>query len=91
MDETLYARLQRWSAVSAFLLKLLVTISDLSGTTGLAIMRALLHGERDPVQLAELCDHRIQASAEQVIWSLEGNWREEGLFVLGQALEHRTV
>jgi transposase len=62
-------------------------ISDLSGATGLAIMRALLRGERDPVRLAALCDPRIQASSEQVIRSLEGNWREEGIFVLGQALE----
>ena len=62
-------------------------ISDLSGATGLAIMRALLQGERDPVRLAALCEPRIQASSEQVIRSLEGNWREEGIFVLGQALE----
>lgn len=62
-------------------------ISDLSGTTGLAIVRAILRGERDPVRLVELRDPRIQASPEQIIRSLEGNWREELLFVLGQALE----
>ncbi len=62
-------------------------ISDLSGTTGLAIVRAILHGERDPVRLAELRDPRIQASPEQIARSLEGNWREELVFVLGQALE----
>lgn len=62
-------------------------LSDLSGTTGLAIVRALLRGERDPVRLVELRDPRIQASPEQIIRSLEGNWREELVFVLGQALE----
>jgi transposase len=62
-------------------------ISDLSGTTGLAIIRAILRGERDPARLAELRDHRIQASREEIAQSLVGTWREELLFVLRQALE----
>jgi transposase len=62
-------------------------ISDLSGATGLAIIRAILRGERDPARLAELRDCRIQASQQAIAHSLVGNWREELLFVLRQALE----
>jgi transposase len=60
-------------------------ISDLSGLTGQRILAAILSGERDPHQLAELRDPRIQASPEEVARSLEGNWREDVLFELQQA------
>ncbi len=50
-------------------------ISDLSGLTGQAIVRAILAGERDPRKLAELSHPRIQASREEIAKSLEGNWR----------------
>lgn len=62
-------------------------ISDISGTTGQAIIRAILAGERNPEKLAKLRDRRIQASAEEVARSLEGNWREDMLFELKQAVE----
>jgi hypothetical protein len=51
------------------------TISDLSGTTGLAIIRAILTGERNPEKLAKLRDWRIKASEEEVARSLEWNSR----------------
>jgi transposase len=63
------------------------TISDLSGTTGLAIIRAILAGERDPRKLAKLRDWRIKATEEEVARSLEGNWREDMLFELRQAID----
>ncbi len=63
------------------------TISDLSGLTGQAIIGAILQGERDPYQLADLSDPHIQASREEVARSLEGNWREEVLFELQQAVD----
>lgn len=63
-------------------------ISDLSGVTGLAIIRAILKGERDPFQLAELKNYRIQASQEEIARSLEGNWQDDVLFELQQALEY---
>ena len=53
------------------------TISDLSGTTGLAIIRAILAGERNPEKLAKLRDWRVKASEEEVARSLEGKWRED--------------
>jgi transposase len=60
-------------------------ISDLTGTTGLAIIDAILAGERDPSALAKLRDPRIKASAETIQKSLVGNWQPEHLFVLGQS------
>jgi len=62
------------------------TISDISGTTGQAIIRAILAGERDPHKLAELKDYRIQASREEIARSLEGTWREDLLFELKQVV-----
>jgi Transposase len=46
-------------------------ISDISGVTGLAMIRAIVKGERDPWRLAKLRDRRIQASEEEVAHSLE--------------------
>ena len=63
------------------------TISDLSGVTGQAIIGAILAGERDPHRLAELSDPHIQASREEIAHSLEGNWREDILFELQQAVD----
>jgi transposase len=62
-------------------------ISDLTGVTGLAIVEAILAGERDPVVLARLKDHRIKASREVIAKSLRGDWREEHLFTLRQSFE----
>ena len=59
-------------------------ISDLSGATGQAIVKAILAGERDPQTLAALRDVRVKASEEQIARSLEGNWQEDLLFVLQQ-------
>jgi len=62
-------------------------ISDLSGVTGQKIVRAIVAGERDSWKLAELSDPRIHASKEEIAKSLEGNWRQELLFVLQQEVE----
>lgn len=59
-------------------------ISDLSGVTGQAIIKAILDGERDPLELASLCDPRVKASEEEVASSLQGNWQNDLLFVLKQ-------
>jgi transposase len=68
-------------------LQLANVISDLSGVTGQAIVRAIVAGERNPQKLAELSDPRIQASQQQIAKSLEGNWRPELIFVLQQELD----
>jgi len=59
-------------------------LSDVSGMTGQAIVKAILAGERDPYQLAALRNWRVKASEEEIARSLEGNWQEELLFVLQQ-------
>lgn len=62
-------------------------ISDISGVTGMAILRAIVAGERDPHRLSALKHNRVRASREEIAQSLEGNWRDELLFVLEQSLE----
>jgi len=59
-------------------------LSDVSGMTGQAIVKAILKGERDPYKLAELRDWRGKATQEQMARSLEGNWQEDLLFLLRQ-------
>jgi transposase len=66
-------------------------ISDISGVTGLAMIRALLAGERDPAKLAAFKDSRLKASTHTLAKSLEGNWRDEVRFNLRQSLERSAV
>jgi transposase len=60
-------------------------ISDLTGITGLAIVDAIIDGERNPAVLAKLRDPRIRATAETIQKSLVGAWQPEHLFVLRQS------
>jgi transposase len=59
-------------------------LSDLSGVTGQAIIKAILAGERDPHKLAEFRDPRVKAREQEIARSLEGNWQVDLLFVLQQ-------
>lgn len=59
-------------------------LSDISGVSGTAILQAILKGERDPKVLASLANPQVKASQETIAKSLQGNWRPELLFVLGQ-------
>jgi transposase len=63
-------------------------ISDIAGTTGQKILRAIVAGERNPETLAEMKDSRIKASHSEIVASLTGNWRAELLFALQQELQH---
>jgi transposase len=74
-------------ALTQMNIQLANVISDLSGKTGQAIIRAILKGERNPHKLAELADRRIQATKEEIAKSLQGNWRPELLFIVQQQLE----
>ena len=67
-------------------IQLTEVLSDVMGMTGQAIIRAIVAGERDPKVLARHRHSRIKASAEEITKALTGNWREEHLFVLRQAL-----
>jgi transposase len=62
-------------------------LSDLSGVSGMAIVQAILDGQRDPQGLAALADPQVKASKEVIAKSLEGNWRPELVFVLRQQVE----
>ena len=62
-------------------------LSDLSGVSGMKIIGTILEGERDPWELAALARPEIKATSEDLAKSLEGNWREELLFVLKQEVD----
>jgi len=62
-------------------------VSDITGVTGMKIIKAILAGERDPHQLARNRDGRCHNSSTTIAKSLVGNYREEHLFALGQAVD----
>ena len=61
-------------------------LSDLTGLTGLQIIRAIVAGQRDPVQLAQLRNPRCRSSHDDIAKALTGNYRPEHVFALKQAL-----
>jgi transposase len=71
-------------ALTQMNIQLANVLSDISGVTGQAIIKAILGGQRDPHQLAEFRDPRVKAREEEIARSLEGNWQEDLLFVLRQ-------
>ena len=71
-------------ALTQMNIQLANVLSDVSGVTGQAIIKAILAGERDPHKLAAFRDCRVQASEEQIAQSLEGNWQPDLLFLLKQ-------
>ena len=73
-------------ALTQMNLQLHRVISDLSGVTGLAIVRAIVAGERDPHKLVALKHHLIRCSNEQLLAALTGDYRAEHVFVLAQEL-----
>jgi len=62
-------------------------LSDVTGTTGQAIIRAIVAGERDPHKLAALRNYRCHKDQDEIAKALTGTWRQEHLFVLKQSLE----
>ena len=62
-------------------------VTDITGATGMRIIRAIVAGERDPAALAVHRDRRCHATVEVIGAALTGNWRDEHVFALGQALE----
>jgi len=62
-------------------------VTDITGATGMRIIRAIIAGERDPATLAVHRDRRCHATVEVISAALTGNWRDEHVFALGQALE----
>jgi len=68
-------------------IQLNVVLSDITGVTGLAIVRAIVAGERNPARLAELRNPGCKATVEEITKALTGSWQEAPLFILQQALE----
>jgi transposase len=66
--------------------KLPEVVSDVTGVTGRRIIQAILGGVRDPQALAQLRDRRCRQDEAAIARALQGNWREEHLFCLRQAL-----
>ena len=84
-DRTRYIhRMQK--ALVEMNLQLTVVLSDITGTTGMHIIRHILEGQRDPVVLAQFRDARCKHSAEDIVKALQGDYRSEHLFALQQAV-----
>lgn len=74
-------------ALTQMNLQLHHVVSDITGVTGMAIIRAIVAGERDPTALASHRERGCHASIETMCQALVGNYREEHVFALTQALE----
>jgi transposase len=74
-------------ALTKMNIQLANVISDITGVSGQAIIDAILKGERDPWKLADLKHEMVKASRDEVARSLEGNWRDDLLFELRQAVD----
>lgn len=74
-------------ALAQMNLQLHNVVADITGTTGMRIIKAILGGERNPDVLAAMRDHRCKNNAATIACSLKGNYRPEHLFSLGQAVE----
>lgn len=72
-------------------LQLTQVLSDVTGLSGLNILRAIVAGERDAAQLARLVDRRVRAKPEAIQAALQGDYRPEHLFVLQQLVEMYDV
>jgi len=59
-------------------------LSDLSGVSGLEVIKAIVSGERSAKELKKLISNRVKASREEILLALEGDWRDEHLFELNQ-------
>lgn len=73
-------------ALTEMNVQLATVISDLSGVTGMKILRAIVAGEREGKKLAEFRDANIKASKETIAKSLEGTWLPEQLAILQRQL-----
>jgi len=82
---TCIQRMQK--ALTEMNVQVATVLSDLSGTTGMKILRAIVAGERDGRKLAEFRDPRVKASPEVIAQSLEGTWQPEQLAMLKRQLE----
>ncbi len=76
--------LRMQKALTQMNVQLANVLSDISGVTGQAIIKAILAGERAPQKLAAFRDPRVQANEEEIARYLQGNWQPDLLFLLKQ-------
>ena len=74
-------------ALTQMNLQLHHVVTDITGVTGMTIIRAIVAGEHNPATLASLRDPRCRAPVETIQQALVGNHREEHIFALAQAVE----
>jgi len=90
-DELITARSQQIQHMQKALLQMNVqlpqVLSDVSGVSGMNILRAIVAGERDAQKLAAMVDKRVRSSLEQIVQALKGDYRPEHMFALAVALE----
>jgi transposase len=79
--------LRMQKALEQMNVKLTEALADITGVTGMAILKAILAGERDPLRLAGLRQRGCKQDQAGIARALEGNWRPEHLFALRQSLE----
>lgn len=68
-------------------IQLHVALSDITGVSGMKIIRAIIGGQHDPATLAALANTHVKASRDEITQALTGHYTEHGLFVLKQSLE----
>jgi transposase len=73
-------------ALTEMNLHLQVVLSDITGVSGMAIIRAILDGQRDPVILAQLAHPSVKSPKDEIAKALDGCYRSEQIFILRQAV-----
>lgn len=73
-------------ALESMNVKLTEVVSDITGVTGMGIIRAIVAGERDPQRLAQLRDCRCKESVQTIRKALQGTWQAEHLLALKQSV-----
>ena len=78
---------RRQKALVQMNVQLPLVVSDITGVTGLRILRDIVAGQRDPQRLAQHRDYRCHATESEIVAAMTGHYRAEPLFVLQQNLE----
>ena len=68
-------------------IKIHKVLSDIKGESGMSVLKAIVAGERDPMKLSALVNHRVKATREEIRKSLDGYWNESQVFILKQNLD----
>ena len=85
MQRVTYRTLQK--ALTQMNVRLASVVTDITGVTGMRIIRAIVSGERNPQVLAVMRNEGCRNDEETIAKALEGTWREEHIFALCQAVE----